>query len=210
VTTFDLITDERERLADMFAALTGDQWRTQSLCDAWTVHDIAAHLLMPLVTPMPRFMLEVLRNRMSFNRANVTMTADVSKRSNAQIVTQLREKAGSHFTPPGSGPAAPLTDALVHGQDARRPLGIPWAFAPDRLMIVLGYLTGGKARGFVPGSRVEGLSYRADDIDWSAGEGPEVVGRAEAIMMAVAGRSVALPELTGPGAAVLSRRLAQG
>ena len=50
---FAQIAQERTMLADVLDGLTEDQWQTQSLCSAWTVHDVAAHLLMPLVYPRP-------------------------------------------------------------------------------------------------------------------------------------------------------------
>lgn len=47
--------------------------------------------------------------------------------------------------------------------------------------------------------RVRGVRLVATDLDWTFGRGPEVRGRGEAIVMAVAGRRAVLPELTGPG-----------
>jgi hypothetical protein len=61
--------------------------------------------------------------------------------------------------------------------------------------------------GLVPRRRVTGLSLRATDQDWTWGEGAEVSGTSEALAMALSGRTVALEDLTGPGAAELRRRL---
>lgn len=202
------IADERLGMADLLAGLTPDQSDTQSLCAAWTVHDVGAHLLMPLVTSMPRFGFTMLRNRMDFDRTSESLTAAVGQRSDAEIATELRAKATHRFTPPGLGPEAPLSDLMIHGQDIRRPLGIARDFDDERLATVLDFVTGQEAtKGFIPRGRVDGLSFRATDLDWSSGEGPEVSGPGEAIMMAVAGRSVALADLSGPGVAVLADRL---
>jgi uncharacterized protein (TIGR03083 family) len=38
------VDTERAALADILEALPDDAWRTPSLCDAWTVRDVAAHL----------------------------------------------------------------------------------------------------------------------------------------------------------------------
>ena len=38
------VDTERTALADILAGLPDDAWRTPSLCDAWTVRDVAAHL----------------------------------------------------------------------------------------------------------------------------------------------------------------------
>lgn len=43
--------------------------------------------------------------------------------------------------------------------------------------------------------------------DWTHGKGPEVYGTAEALLLAITGRPVGRDELTGPGAALLHKRL---
>jgi Mycothiol maleylpyruvate isomerase N-terminal domain len=53
---FALIEVERWRAADMFASLTDDQLDTPSLCQEWTVRDIAAHLIGPFCVSVPRFL----------------------------------------------------------------------------------------------------------------------------------------------------------
>jgi hypothetical protein len=69
------------------------------------------------------------------------------------------------------------------------------------------------ARGFRPGNvqaggkprdRIAGLRVTATDLDWTRGDGPEVTGPTEAILLAAAGRAVTLEELSGPGVAVLA------
>ena len=54
---------------------------------------------------------------------------------------------------------------------------------------------------------MRGLTLVAKDIDRRAGEGPEVYGPAEALVMCVGGRSAALDELDGPGVSTLAARL---
>jgi hypothetical protein len=44
-------------------------------------------------------------------------------------------------------PAA-IADEQVHGQDMRRPLGLPHHLRPERLRVSLDFLTGGRAAGF--------------------------------------------------------------
>ena len=51
------------------------------------------------------------------------------------------------------------------------------------------------------------LELTATDVEWSVGEGPEVRGPGEALLMAMAGRPQALDELDGPGLATLRRRV---
>ena len=63
--------------------------------------------------------------------------------------------------------------------------------------------------GLLPGKkRRAGLHLHATDIDWDAGGtgDPEVTGTGEALLLAMAGRPVALDELDGPGVATLRSR----
>jgi hypothetical protein len=46
----------------------------------------------------------------------------------------------------------------------------------------------------------------ATDAEWSTGAGPEVSGPVEALLMAVAGRSVAVADLSGDGVDALVAR----
>jgi len=57
------------------------------------------------------------------------------------------------------------------------------------------------------GRRIRGLRLRATDIDWAHGDGPEVTGPGEALLMAMSGRRAALADLSGPGLATLAKRL---
>jgi hypothetical protein len=47
----------------------------------------------------------------------------------------------------------------------------------------------------------------ATDLDWSAGTGPAVEGRAESLLMAIAGRRGTSAELAGPGRSILAERV---
>ncbi len=67
---------------------------------------------------------------------------------------------------------------------------------------------------FAPGAppigaakRVRGLTFAATDLAWTTGKGPAVEGPGEALLMAMAGRPAALPELSGPGHATLAARI---
>jgi hypothetical protein len=61
--------------------------------------------------------------------------------------------------------------------------------------------------------RVDGPDLLDEDagcltVHIAAGEGPEVQGPSESILMAITGRAVALDELSGPGVEVLRQRAA--
>lgn len=204
---FSQIADERRGLADLLSGLTNEQQVVQSLCDEWSVHDVAAHLVMPLEVSMPKFMLAMLACRGNFDRANVRLTREQARRPIDEIIEVLRLKAASRFTPPGAGPDAPLTDLLVHGLDIRWPLGLTRDIPEERLQTSLTFLTGRSARGVVTGGTLDGLRFEADDIDWTHGNGPIVSGAAEALLLAITGRRAALDRLSGDGVSTLCARL---
>ena len=51
----------RRRAADLLAGLSPEQWRTPSLCAGWTIRELAGHLLMPMETSIPAFLVELVR-----------------------------------------------------------------------------------------------------------------------------------------------------
>jgi uncharacterized protein (TIGR03083 family) len=208
VDTFAEIADERRTLADLLSGLTDDQQNTQSLCSEWTVHDVVAHLVVPLEVSTPKFALAMLACRGDFDRANVRLAREQGRRPFGELTEVLRRRADSRFTPPGSGPEAPLTDLLVHGVDIRWPLGLPRDVPEERLHKSLTFLTAAPVRGVVPKGALGGLRFEADDIDWAHGSGPTVSGNAEALLLAITGRTTALGHLTGDGVSTLRNRLA--
>ena len=54
--------------------------------------------------------------------------------------------------------------------------------------------------------RVAGLKLVASDMEWTCGDGPEVRGAGEALLMAMCGRKSALDDLSGDGVATLRSR----
>jgi hypothetical protein len=56
--------------------------------------------------------------------------------------------------------------------------------------------------------KLAGFRLSATDTQWSAGDGPEVRGPIAALLLVCTGRAVALPQLSGDGAADLAARFA--
>jgi uncharacterized protein (TIGR03083 family) len=174
------------------------------------VHDVAAHLIVPLEVGTPRFALAMLACGGSFDRANTRLTRQQSRRPVEEIVQILRHKAESRFTPPGAGPEAPLTDLLVHGLDIRWPLGLVRDVPHPRLRTSLAFLTSRSARGLVRRGALDGLRVEATDVDWAHGRGPSVRGDAQTLLLALTGRTTALAHLSGDGVPTLHARLTRG
>ena len=202
--TWVAIADERHALADLLDGLTEEQWQTQSLCSAWTVHAMAVHLVLPMIGSSREFLTDVVRSRGSFHRASERGVARAVERMRpSEVVARLRGEARNRFRPPTMPPEAPLTELLVHGQDITIPLGIDLRRPPERWRTALGFLTGSAARrGFVHG-RLPAVRLVAQDVDWSHGSGPEVDGTSREIGLALAGRAARLDGLSGPGAPAL-------
>ncbi|WP_170219249.1 maleylpyruvate isomerase family mycothiol-dependent enzyme [Nocardioides litoris] len=197
------IAQERGALADLLDTLTPGQWATQSLCGAWTVKEVAVHLMVGPTGSLPSFATAMLKARGRFEVANQVMVDRRSDRPTAAVSADLRDHAASRFTPPGFDWPAPLTDLLVHRLDITVPLGLdhdrplgPWA---DALTFLL---TPKAARAFV-GARPPALTLAATDLAWTGGSGPRVEGPAEALGLALTRRTPRLGELAGPGAEVL-------
>lgn len=125
MTIWDDIAAERRRLADDLETLTDDQWSAPSQCEAWTVGELATHLIVPFSVSKPRMMVTLLRHRGSIDRAALDLTARVGARiSRTEVIAALRANADNRWTPPFFGPGIPLSEIVVHGQDIRRPLGL--------------------------------------------------------------------------------------
>ena len=205
---FELTADNRRLAADMFEALSEDQWTVPSLCAEWTVRDIAAHLVMPFEVSFARFLLALVRERGNGDRVADKATRELAHRSTTELVDLLRRNADRRFSPPGVGPGGQLTDTCVHLRDAARPLGLEVSPPLRAWRLALDHIVGPKGRyGFAPRSRIADLAFVATDQDWRHGAGPEVVGTSEALAMAATGRTAALDDLTGDGAEILGYRL---
>jgi uncharacterized protein (TIGR03083 family) len=208
----ELTATERLAFVHLLVGLTPEQWATPSLCSAWTVQEVAAHLAWAPVVSIPEAMAGMLRSGFRLNTFIADSAKRWSQRGPAAILAQLRENAERGARPPGMPEVAALADAVVHGLDVRRPLDRPRAIPPAAFAPVADFFAGASWVQTLPiaGSprrTVAGLRLVADDLDWAHGEGPEVRGHAEALMLLLAGRPVGAAELTGPGAEQLYARL---
>ncbi len=94
---------------------------------------------------------------------------------------------------------------LIHGQDMCRPLNIE-RHLPEAHLVPVADFVKNDVHMFGTRKRIAGLRLTASDMDWSHGHGPEVTGPAEALVMVVAGRLVALGDLSGDGKATVASR----
>src|SRR3712207_3089649 len=145
------LADERRLLVDELDGIPDPVWGRPTTCGGWTVHELVAHLTVPITFRWPEMIGAMVKARGNADRAIADLTARRATRPPSELVTTLRERADVRFAPPGLGPRAPLTDVIVHGIELRRAAAIDRDVAPGRLRTVLDFVTGGRATGFVPG-----------------------------------------------------------
>ena len=203
---FDAVIAQRQRLIGVLDGLTDEQWNAESLCEKWRVRDVVGHLVTILDIPVGRFLWRSFRAR-SYDNYAADVACEYGSQDPGQLLANYRQLADKRIAPPIVGPIAPLTDVLIHTRDIERPLGIPATLHPEGLRAALDYCCGGRAFGFVPGKRTKDLRFEATDMNWSAGDGAQVSGTAEAILLAVTNRPIAVPDLSGDGAKELGNRI---
>ena len=202
----------RDGFVATLEALTPDQWLTPSLCTEWRVVDVAAHLAWAPVLGAGAGAVAMVRHGFSMNRMIARSAVGWSARGREAILAQLHDNARTGARPIGMPEVAALADAVVHGLDVRRPLGLPGNVPPEALAPLADFtlgtpwpmnaVVGGSAR-----RRIAGVRLVATDSDWMHGDGPEVRGTAEALLLLLYGRAPRADELVGPGAQALAARL---
>ncbi|WP_435747473.1 maleylpyruvate isomerase family mycothiol-dependent enzyme [Nocardioides sp. SYSU DS0663] len=196
---------ERTELAELLAGLSPEEWEAPSLCEGWTVRDVVAHVVSYEGLTLREVGARMARGRLTFAGVNAAALRDHRTASPDQLLQRLREYPRPTGLTAARNGAVGLVDGLIHQQDIRRPLGKPRAIDPDRLRFALGFaVTAPPLRGFW---KARGVRVVATDVDWALGRGPEARGPGEAVLMSLAGRRGAADGLTGPGSAVLRRRL---
>ena len=201
-----LVDSERRALLAVLEQLDDAQWRTPSLCVGWSVRDLVVHLLMPYEVSVPRFVGRLAAARFRFDTM-ADRWARRDPRSPRQVLDALRATASGRFAIPGAPPEAPLSHLVIHLEDVYRPLGVTDRCSSRSAEVVLDQMTGPRFRSTLTPGLLDGLAFSATDADWDFGAGAPVVGRASALITTLAGRSAALDELSGAGAARVRERM---
>ncbi|MGB5759606.1 MAG: maleylpyruvate isomerase family mycothiol-dependent enzyme [Acidimicrobiales bacterium] len=198
---WNLAAKGRNDFADMVEPLTDEQWQQRSLCDAWTAHGVLAHLTSFVETGIFSFFGHMIKNRFDFDKVSVSMTDERSERSTADLIASLRAKATKSSPLPMFPERLTVSDTAIHTQDVRRPLGLPGSLDEEVLRTALDFVTTDKMATMLVNRRpIDEVRLQATDLDWSFGDGPEISGPAEAILMGLADRPV-LDDLSGEGLA---------
>jgi uncharacterized protein (TIGR03083 family) len=204
-TTMQLACEERRDFVDFLDGLPPGQWERPSLCELWRVRDVVAHVVSYEELSRWQLVRRFAKGWFVPPRINAIGVAEYAPRSPQQLTLLMRTSIPPRGLTSAFGGMIALVDGLIHQQDIRRALGQPRAIPPDRLHRVLDYaLTSPATRG---ARRTRGVRLVATDLDWAHGEGPEVTGPGEALVMAMAARPDAFNQLAGPGKALLAERI---
>jgi uncharacterized protein (TIGR03083 family) len=203
--TWAMIHAERKALAATIEELTAEQWDSPSLCAGWSVGFLAAHVLAGAEQTTGRFLGGMVTTGFRFNALMEREARRRAQLSRQQIADRLRQRTTTTNHPPAPVMAM-LGEVVVHGEDIRRPVGLPGTVADDAANACLQMYT--KASFPVGGKkRIGGLRLVATDTGWSYGAGPEVSGPALSLLLAMTGRPAGLDDLSGDGAAELGQRV---
>jgi len=189
----ELTRAERLGFIGTLETLTDEQWRTPSLCEGWTVENVAAHLAWaPAAGPL-EMLPAAVRAGFRPNRLIADSAVRWTSRGRAAILDQLRHNAESGAKPLGVPRIAALTDAVVHGLDVRVPLGLPQVIDPDAFRLIADWTVtttwpSTMVIGGSPAARLRGTRLVATDLDWSWGEGTEVRETSDRILLRLLGR----------------------
>lgn len=194
---------ERADLADFLSTLTPQDWDAPSLCTRWSVKDVVAHVISYEELGTLGLLKRFAKGRVV--RANQVGVEEFADLSPQQLLEFLRGHLQPRGLTAGFGGMIALVDGTIHHQDIRRALDRPREVPADRLTRVLALVPGNPRLG--SGRRIRGLRLRATDLDWTHGDGPEVTGPGEALLMAMTGRAAALADLAGPGRGTLAGRV---
>ena len=197
---------ERKALIADLDKVTEEQWATKSLCAQWSVRDVLAHMTATAKMTPPRFIGKFAGAGFRFNGMTAKGITGELGASPADTLNRFKGELAATTHPPGPLDAM-VCEAVVHGEDIRRPLGIAHTYSAEALTITGDFVTnsnlllGGKGRA-------AGLTLRPNDVDWVKGTGPEVTGPMISILLALTGRAIGLEHLAGDGLATLKERVA--
>jgi uncharacterized protein (TIGR03083 family) len=180
------IDSERAALADLLESLPERDWHQPSLCEGWSVRDVAAHLTFA----QARFrdvVWPAVRTGFRYN-AMIRYAAVRSPLTHEEIVATLRGFVGSRRRAPFVTELEPLLDVLVHAQDICVPLGLEHRMpvdaavaAADRVLSLRGPMRLWESP--------RAVRLVATDADWAHGEGVVVEAPIQSHLLTLTGRT---------------------
>ncbi|MGN8245580.1 maleylpyruvate isomerase family mycothiol-dependent enzyme [Cellulomonas soli] len=196
------IAAERAALVTDLENLSPDQWSHSTLCAAWSVEDVVAHLTAAASTGRWAWLRSIVGARFDADLHNERRLAEHRGTSPEATLTAFRAVVDARIAPTRDLWAW-LGEVVVHAADIREPLGLAsWTPTDVAAAVAEGYAR----KDFAVGSRtaVKGLRLIACDSAFDVGTGPVVEGTTLDLVLAMAGRATAAARLTGEGAPQLA------
>jgi uncharacterized protein (TIGR03083 family) len=203
--SWPLIHAERRALIADLEPLSDEQWTTPSLCAEWSVDDVLGHMVATAKMTPPRFFVGLASAGFRFNSFNAAGVARETAGSPRETLAQFKAQLNATTHPPGPITAM-VGEAVLHGEDIRRPLGIRREYPTATLVTVADFYKGSNLL-LGTKTRIAGLTLRAADADWSTGAGPAVTGPMISLLLGMTGRKAGLADLSGEGVATLRSRV---
>ncbi|WP_229052481.1 maleylpyruvate isomerase family mycothiol-dependent enzyme [Aeromicrobium sp. Leaf350] len=200
-----LAKSERASLVQLLQELDDSEWDRPSLCDGWSVREVAIHVVSYDDLGWSGLPMAFIRGGLRVDSVNAWAVARHASLSDDEVIELVRRCETPRGLTSAMKGAIALTDGLIHQQDIRRALDRPREIPAERLLPALNFAL--KAPTLPAKRNARGLRLVANDHDWARGPGDEVTGPGESLLMAIAGRPAALDELSGPGLATLVDRV---
>ncbi|BBH69805.1 hypothetical protein ACTI_64900 [Actinoplanes sp. OR16] len=204
MTVWTVVHDERAALIRDLERLTPEQWSAPTACAGWDVHDVVAHLVDTAKTTRLGFVRDMIAARFDFDRQNARGVARERHADPDRTLAAFRAVADRASTPPAPI-ATRLVEAFVHGEDIRRAVGLTGDYPVAEVAEALRFQLRTTVKMGGGRESAAGLRVIASDAPVDQGRGDEVRGSALALLLAFTQRPTGPGELTGPGAARLTR-----
>jgi len=175
-------------LADLLATSPSQTWDAPSLCAAWRVRHVVAHVTMPARLTPEQFGAEMAAAGGDFAALSDAVAARDASLPVADLLDQLRSPGLHAWQPPAGGAAGALAHAVIHSLDVTVALDRPSVAPAEAMAAVLDQLTA--AHGSIFGVDLTGVRLEAVDTEWSWGTGDLVSADRGTLVALLSGRTL--------------------
>jgi uncharacterized protein (TIGR03083 family) len=184
-----LLAAELRRLAATLDGLEEPSWSAPSLCEAWAVRHVVAHLTMPARYDEERFGQELAQDGFDFQTMSDRLALRDGDLAPDVLLDDLRSETLATFEQPGGGWAGSISHVVIHGLDVTLPLGLGRSAGDEATRLVLdGLVSAGDRTGF--GVEIGDRAWRATDLSWEHGSGSPHAAPAGELVALLSGRAV--------------------
>ena len=117
------MTRALEQMTAAMEAQPPGAWDQASMCEAWRVRHVVAHMSTAARYDTAAFMAEVAAHGGDLNRTVDALAVRDGGLDPSALIASLRSETLHRWTPPGGGAEGALLHAVVHAYDVAFPLG---------------------------------------------------------------------------------------